>query len=88
MDVFDTILQVLPVYHGEIEKHLRKRVFRIWNECHGKCTSIQKLKGVCWEVYLWNEENILGCSFLNWKAFAGRFTQKLKSVCLEVYLWN
>jgi len=54
MDVFDTILQVLPVYHGEIEKHLRKRVFRIWNECHGKCTSIQKLKGVCWEVYLWN----------------------------------
>ena len=29
MDVFNTILKALPVYHWEIEEHVRGRVFRI-----------------------------------------------------------
>jgi hypothetical protein len=29
MDMFNTILKALSVYHGEIEEHVRGHVFRI-----------------------------------------------------------
>jgi hypothetical protein len=48
--VFNTILKALAVYRGEIEEHVRGREFRIRSACPGKF--IQKLKCVCWEVYL------------------------------------